>query len=551
MKSAPLPGPAMPNAAFPVLLLAMLLAACGGSKSSSSSASSAPASAPADTSGQRSAQIATDQRTVPAPCAFTQNIGAARGDGLRIAAVSWLQTSALDAGSDDTRLMAGKAVLARVDILSDNGASAPPTRDLLVYDSASQRCERIVLNGPARTPTAIDPLTLNTAYTATIPARLIQPGLALSLVLDDSGGRSTDEADQTWRLFTPEVAPATTEMLRIIPLRHRLVDGYVQSPASLAALLVRLHPLTAVTTRVEPAFTPPALTGSGGEASYLTMQRVLDEVDDECARLNDGQTSAGTAPKCLGVFPDNIVFRPAGDPRGRVVGIAYVGGSTMLAESVAAVDDSTVGSPYAERHWLAFRALTVAHEMGHLLNLDHGNCGDATGLDPRLYADGRLGGGAGHDSARGFYFSGLRPGGDGQPQFGDLMSYCSKEWTSDRGYLAAMAYRTPPVGTRARQQAEAGSEPRWLKISRTATGWKLRRVSFAPASLQASDLSLLVLDAQGSERLPLAQAVIADAAGSVLGPYYINLGNRQVSGMKLMRAGELVQDLLPGGLKAP
>lgn len=499
----------------------------------------------------RTAAVATDQRNVAVTCPFSQNIGAARGDGLRIAAVSWLQTSELDAAAADTRLMAGKPVLARVDVLSDNGAPAPTTRDLLVYDRASQRCERIVLNGPAHSPTTVDKLTLDTAYTATIPARLVQPGLSVSIVLDDDAGRSSAEADQAWRVFEPEVAPATTELLRIIPLRHRSVDGYVQSPANLAALLVRMHPVAAVTTTVEAVLTPLSLAGSGSEASYATMENVLDELDDECARLNGAQASASTAPKCLGVFPDNIVFRPLGSPNSKVVGLAYVGGTTMLAESVGTVDVSAVSSPYADNHWLALRAVTVAHEMGHLLNLDHANCGGASKTDPRLYSDGRLGGGGGYDSGRGFYFSGLGKHADGQQQFGDLMSYCLKEWASDRGYLAAMAYRSPAPRARTSSSAKISPSARWLKISHTANGWKLRRVSFAPASLKTTDLSLIVQDALGSERLSLSQAVISDAGGGSQGPYYLYLGDRQIRGLQLMRAGELVQDLLIGGLKAP
>lgn len=551
----------MLKAGFPAVLVVLLTACGGGGGGSSSSSPSAATSAsqPAADSNtlsaddnQPTAGVTGDQRSVAVTCPFSQNIGAARGDGLRIAAVSWLQTSELNAAAPDTRLMAGKSVLVRVDVLSDRGAPAPETRDLLVYDPASQRCERIVLNGPAQSPTAIDRFTLDGAYTATIPARLVQPGLSVSIVLDDSAGRSREEADQTWRVFAPGVSAATTEVLRIIPLRYRQIDGYVQSPASLAGLLVRMHPLTAVTTRVEAAFTPLTLTGSSGEASYATMQSVLDEVDDECSRLNGPQASASTAPKCLAVFPDNIVFRPPGDSKGRVVGLAYVGGIAMLAESVAGVDDTAVSSPYADKHWLSLRALTVAHELGHLFNLDHANCGGASDSDPRLYRDGRLGGGAGYDSDRGFYFSGLAKKADGQLQFGDLMSYCSKEWASDRGYLAAMAYRSPQALARTDSSAKVSQDSAsWLKISRTPTGWKLRRVSFAPASLRASDLSLSVQSAQGSERLALAQAVIADAVGGEQGPYYIKLGDRQVSDMKLMRAGELVQDLLAGGLKAP
>lgn len=535
----------MMKTAYPVLL-ALFLTACGGGSSSL-----------AVTGSGSSVSADGKSRTISATCPFSQHLAAARGDGQRIAAVSWLQTSELGADSATTRLMAGKPVLARVDILSDTSALAPATRDLLVYDSVNRRCERIALTGPARSPAGIDRETLDTAYTATIPARLIQPGMSVSVVLDDNSGRSSTEADRGYRVYAPKVAEETREVLRIIPLRYRSVDGYVQSSANLAALLVRLHPLAGVTTRVESVFSPPSLSAPGlpllsspGEASFTTMQHVLDEVDNECARLNGAQSSARAAPKCLGVFPDNIVFRPDGDPSGKVVGLAYVGGTTMITESVAGIDVASVSSPYVSDHWLEFRALTVAHEMGHLLNLDHANCGGASGNDARLYSNGRLGGKAGYDSGRGFYFSSLRNGADGKPQFADLMSYCSKEWTSDRGYLAAMDYRSPAARSSARGSADDDITPaRWLKISRTSTGWESREVNFAPASLQASDLTLGVLSNLDSELLPLTQAVISDVAGSAQGPYYINLGDRQVESLQLLKAGVLIQDLLGAVLK--
>jgi len=503
-----------------VVLLGLLLSACGGGGGGGGS--------PAANQGQLQSDktISGDGRSqqINATCPFTQVLSAARNDGRRIDRVSWVQTAEFDASATNAQLIANKPVLARVDLLTTSASASPSRAYMLVSNAGS--CTRIALTSPGSIPTAVDRQTLNSAYYATIPANLIEPGSAVAVVFDDDQGRSEAEADRTYRLLRLPVKSSLTETIRVIPLTYKGQNGFVTNNADLADLMVRLHPITAFTLRTEAAFAPPSLNQSvlglltPGQESFLTMQAVLSELDDECARRNGAQNSARTAPKCLGVFPNNLTFRSA---TGQVVGIAYVGGVSMLAQSVSATDDFAEISAYGANHWLNFRALTVAHEYGHLLNLNHAACGGPTDTDPRLYPDGRLGGGAGYDTTRKFYFSSQRLNGSGQPQFGDLMSYCAKEWSSDRGYVAALNYRAGGSARMATQ--EAGSRSQWLKISRQGERWQLRPVDFTPSTLRVTNASLQATAANGITAVPVYSAVIADAPELTQGPFFADLGD--------------------------
>jgi len=125
--------------------------------------------------------------------------------------------------------------------------------------------------------------------------------------------------------------------------------------------------------------------------------------------------------------------------------------------------------------------------------------------------------------------------GSNQPQFADLMSYCGKEWSSDRGYLAAMGYRSASNEGAARI---AESTEQWLKISQVNGVWKIRPAAFAPSTLKLSSLELVVSSDQPPETLPLYSAVVSDMPELNQGPYYVDLGSRQVTQVQVLRAGE-------------
>ncbi len=532
------------RAVLATVLSTLVLTGCGGGGGGGGGGASTSTS---NTSAPPPATVTPDgsSRTISSSCPFQQNLGAARGDNLHIDSVRWLQTVEMVSDAPDTRLAGGKAVKVRIDLLASDNQLAPTRRELRVYNPADGSCTVIPVDGPSRVPAARDGDTLNSAFVANIPASLVKPGMTASLVFDDGSGRSAGEADQTYRVLVPSVAPAVKEVLRIIPLTLLGSTGYNSS--QIAELITRLYPVSEVEVHVESPLNITtsllsSLTLSGGIYSGTVglMQNLLNTVDDLCATLNGSQTNPRTAPKCLALVPDNLIFSASGG--GQTTGLAYVGGIAMVARSVASVDITNVSGPYDASHWITYNAMTVAHEYGHLLDLDHAACGGATGIDPRLYADGHLGGVPGYDATRNVYFASSHLNAGGQPMFSDVMSYCGKEWVSDRGYLATMAYRAGSADQAAARTTSADSSgstsTQWLKIALTPKGWKIRHAGFAPSTLETSKMQLEVSSDKGVETLSVLSAVISehhDTAG--FGPFYINLGDRHVSSLRLLSDG--------------
>ncbi|MXY49533.1 MAG: hypothetical protein F4Y38_09620 [Gemmatimonadetes bacterium] len=80
----------------------------------------------------------------------------------------------------------------------------------------------------------------------------------------------------------------------------------------------------------------------------------------------------------------------------------------------------------------ALDGYTIAHELGHNMNLRHAPCGGPAGLDPDYpYADGTTGA-WGYDVLSGSLVS---------PRNHDLMSYCPPGWISDFHFVKALIYR--------------------------------------------------------------------------------------------------------------
>ena len=82
---------------------------------------------------------------------------------------------------------------------------------------------------------------------------------------------------------------------------------------------------------------------------------------------------------------------------------------------------------------------TIAHELGHNMNLSHAPCGGPGGPDPAFpYRDGSSG-------AWGYDINGGRLVNPSRP---DLMSYCGPEWVSDYHFTKALHFRLADEGSR-------------------------------------------------------------------------------------------------------
>lgn len=534
------------------------LAACGGG--GGGGGGSSPASNPSTSNDADAAPVAinsaTPTRTQAGQCQINQTLGAARNDNLRIAAVRYLQVVEQDATRADATLVSDKGVRLRVDLLANNGTLAPLRANAAVFNPSTGNCQVFALRGPATVPTRIDNTRLDEAFIVDLPAAIVQTGMSISVFFDDNQGRSSNEASALVRTLVPGVLTGVTETVRVIPLRYEGQVGFANA-GSLRSIIERTSGISRINVVTEGVFEPRAFnSGSGGLLGLFgrsdsfdanTLERVLNEVDDECARLNGPQTSARSAPKCLGVFPDNVRFTGGGlTSSGEIVGVAFVGGTTMMAQSLGGADVPS-SSPYADNHWLSFRAVTVAHEYGHLLNLNHAACGVGGRTDSRLYPDGRLGAmGAGFDPVRGFYFSATQRNAEGRQQFGDLMSYCMKEWPSDRGYLASAAYRAAGASSRDVATREAPRK-RWLKITGFDNQWTVNAVYTAPATRHDTAMRLMISTSDGQHERVLQGAQISDLAlASGEGPYYVELPSTAVEALSsiswqlLGGAGQLI-----------
>lgn len=499
-------------------------------------------------------------------CQSSQVIAAARNDELRIDSVRYLQVVEQDSASGSAVLVSRKALRLRVDLLANSGVLAPIRASAIVFNPSSGNCQTYALSGPSNVPTQVDNTRLDNAFIADLPANIVQPGFSITIVFDDNQGRSSSEAARVKRVLIPALVSGVNETVRVIPLRYDGQNGFATA-SSVKSILERTAGISTVVVSLENVITPSALSssndflvgGSPGQFNSTTLEKVLEEVDSECDRLNGAQASTRSSPKCLGVFPDNVRFYTGVlTPSGEIVGVAYVGGKTMMTQSLAATDATTITSPYAGAHWLDFRAVTVAHEYGHLLNLRHAGCGVQATPSSSNYNDGRIGtSGAGYDTGRGFYFSAAQRDSNGGLQFADLMSYCEKEWPSDRGYIASANYRAGGASSREASAREVISK-RWLKITHFDGVLTLRAVYTAPATLQATEIRLYMSANDGQHELVLQRALIADLPqASSNGPYYVELPTSVVESLSsaswqlLGNSGQLISSGIGESLSHP
>ncbi len=110
--------------------------------------------------------------------------------------------------------------------------------------------------------------------------------------------------------------------------------------------------------------------------------------------------------------------------RGYTMGIFRRGGSSSVTGVAADIP--------SQLSFSILNANTIAHELGHNMNLRHAPCGGAPGSDPAFpQADGSIG-------TAGFDFRNLEIV---QTDAWDIMSYCSPAWISDYHFNQALNHR--------------------------------------------------------------------------------------------------------------
>ncbi len=438
---------------FPVIsMLALVMAACGGSSDSGQAGAGSAGSNPqARTISTPTSVI----RIAPTGCQLTQNIGSEPDTGLDIRALHWIQVVQQDMVDADTRLAASKQVIARVDVTGPDNTQLPAQASLILGSTGG--CHAYALTpGTATAPTAVDPLTLSSSYTTSIPAADISDRLtSWQVAIDPTRPGSRAEADRLYQGGTLRVMPATGDRIVLRTISFQGQDGALPASDSLTRLLTRALPQSDFALTAGAAFnasdlsifTASSVRGIGADAVYTfsfdQMTSVLNKLDDECFTM-EKFVSLPASIKCVAVFPPNVEFSdPSGT--GTLAGLAV--NQSFLVASFTSTDNMLVTSPY-QGGWLTGMGELFVHEFMHLMSLGHANCGTSTGLDARLYPDGSIGpNGAGQDAERGFYFANTGS------RFNDFMSYCAHtRWTSDLAYRIIMNFKNPST-------AQAGAAP--------------------------------------------------------------------------------------------
>ena len=321
-------------------------------------------------------------------------------------------TQAVQSLENPVPLVAGKPALLRVFVTNGGMADAqrPPVRATFYRHDRPVHTAHIP-GGDERLTDRPEEGDLAASSNAAIPAGVVQPGLEMVIEVDP--GNTPDTAsDADHRL--PPAGRLALDVAEVPPLDLTLVPFlWTWNPDwTLADYVAGLSPddeLFRMTRETLPV----------GDFRLNVREPVWTSVES---------VAKNTISMLVEVFVVHILDGARGHymailPASERVGVAVIPGSI----GVSALD-----------------GYTIAHELGHNMNLRHAPCGGPAGLDPDYpYVDGTTGA-WGYDVLSGSLVS---------PQNHDLMSYCPPGWISDFHFVKALVYRrsveTPVPAARA------------------------------------------------------------------------------------------------------
>ena len=303
-------------------------------------------------------------------------------------------------------LVAGEKALLRVFLTARQATeeSIPPVQARFYVNGRETHVQDIPGKSEAL-PTEVDEGGLSSSVNAEIPGNVVQPGLEMVIEVDPAG--TLDPALGVANRI-PEMGRLAVEV-RAVPALDLTVVPFVWTADPDSAIIDITSGMAADPEHHE----------------MLWATRTLLPVRELNVRAHE--------PVLTTTNSANMFFR-------EMVAIrAIEGGMGHYMAMMSGTVDGPGG--FAEGNRLSFArpiATTIAHELGHNMDLNHAPCGGPTGLDRGFpYPDGSIG-------SWGYDFEGggtlVSPG---RP---DVMAYCGPRWISDYHFTNALRYRLVDEG---------------------------------------------------------------------------------------------------------
>ena len=248
-------------------------------------------------------------------------------------------------------------------------------------------------------PTEVDESSLLRSANAEIPGHVVQPGLEMVVEVDPEG------------TLDPALGVATR-----IPAEGRLSVEVRAMPLFDLTLIPFVWTETRDSSVVDLV---EAVAMDPGNHEMLAATRTLLPVGDLAVTAHEPVLSSSNS--AFTIHDETKAIRAMEGGTGHYMG--------MMSPPVTGA--AGVAFLPGRSSFSIPEATTMAHELGHNMNLQHAPCG-ATGDPSYPYPDGSIG-------AWGYDFN------DGgrlvHPQRPDLMSYCGPRWMGDYGFSNALRYR--------------------------------------------------------------------------------------------------------------
>ncbi|WP_420635128.1 leucine-rich repeat domain-containing protein [Candidatus Palauibacter sp.] len=321
-------------------------------------------------------------------------------------------TQAVQSREYPVPLVAGEVALLRVFVTSEQETTEaiPPVRATFFVDGVEIRVVDIPA-GSSPIPTEVEEGDLDLSANVEIPGRVIQPGLEMVVEIDPAG-----TLDPGLGVMKRIPASGRTAVdVRVMPTLNLTLIPFIwtgdNDPA--AVMLVneihRGHDILWQTNNLLPV---GAFEINRHASVTIGSNRAFD-VLYETGRI---RTVEGGTGHYMGLLNE-----PEGPD-----GVAYIGQKVAMSNLTES---------------------TIAHELGHNLNLRHADCGAPAGPDPTFPWPNAAIGVWGYDPRDG---GSLVP-----PDWADLMSYCPPEWISDYYFTNSLRYRLVDEGSATRVPAAA------------------------------------------------------------------------------------------------